>query len=83
MWNLDLTISCEAVGTTEPVNAEEKILLKTNPNDSLGGMAEQTGDNSERSSTNPTTKLDYRLDIERVNIRPRKLYFIGLLHFTF
>lgn len=60
----------------------QKILLKTNPNDSLGGMAERTGDQfiySERLWANPTTELD--IEIERVNIRPRKLYFIGLLNF--
>lgn len=55
----------------------QKILLKMNPNDSLGGMAEQTGYQfiySERSWANATTELD----IERVNIRLRKLYFILL-----
>lgn len=42
-----------------------------NPNNSLGGMAERTRDQfiySENSWANPTTKID----IERVNIRPRK-----------
>lgn len=53
-----------------------KILLKTNLNDSLGGMAEGTKNQSiyseescsEESWANPTSEIDN----ERVNIRPRK-----------
>lgn len=55
-----------------------------NPNDSLGGMAEQTRNqfiysysDSERSWASPKTEID----IERVNIRPRKVYFIELINF--
>ena len=50
----------------------QKILLKMNLNNSLGGMAEQTGDFLFYSfilrgrGLTPTTKID----IERVNIRP-------------
>jgi len=39
----------------------QKILLKTNPNDSLVGMAEVTENKfmySEKSLTNPTTEID-------------------------
>lgn len=61
-----------------------KILLKTNLNDSLGGMAERTKNQSiyfeescseescsEESWANPTSEIDN----ERVNIRPRKSLF--------
>lgn len=61
-----------------------KILLKTNRNDSLGGMAEGTKNQSiyseescseescsEESWANPTSEINN----ERVNIRPRKLWF--------
>lgn len=50
-----------------------------NPNDSLVGMAEVTENKlmySEKSWANPRTEIDIR-----VNIRPRKLYFLGLLNF--
>jgi hypothetical protein len=50
-----------------------------NSNDSWIGMAEPTRDQfiySEKFSTNDRTEIE----IERVNIRPRKLYFIGLLN---
>jgi len=76
--NSDLTINQEAMGTTEPVNAEDSI--ENESYDSLGGMAKRTRElffYSERSWTNPTTKID----IERVNIRPRRFYFIGLINF--
>ena len=55
----------------------QKILLKTNPNDSLGGMAERTRDQfiySDRSWANPTTEID----IERVS--PAKAFFSFLLN---
>lgn len=51
-----------------------------NLNDSLGGMAKGTWDLfvfSERSWTQSTTEID----IERVNIRPRKFDCIGLINF--
>ena len=78
MENSDLTINQEAMGTTEPVNAEDSI--ENESYDSLGGMAKRTRDlvfYFERSWTNPTTKIN----IERVNIRPRKFYFIVLIYF--
>lgn len=58
----------------------QKIILKTNPNNSLGGMAKRTRDQliySERECANPTTEID----IERVNIRLRKLLFYILLDY--
>lgn len=50
-----------------------------NLNDSLVGMAERTENQfiySKKSRANPTTEIE----IERVNIRPRKLSFLELLN---
>ena len=40
LWNSDLTIQGEAVGTTEPMIPQD--FIEKNPNTSLGRMAEQT-----------------------------------------
>jgi len=69
--NADLTIKQEVMGTMESVNAE--ILSKTNPNDSLVGMAEVTENKfiySEKSWANPTTEIDIEQIFARENFIP-------------
>lgn len=57
----------------EPMNAKD-FFEQTNLTDSLVGMAKWTGNQfiySEKSQTSATTEIE----IARVNIRPRKLFF--------
>lgn len=68
-----LAINREAVGTTEPVTAEDS--LEKNANDSLVGMAERAKNQFiyyERSWDWDTSTNER--NVERANIRPRKPY---------
>ena len=69
LWNSDLSINREVMGTTEPVNTKNSI-----ENELFIGQ--DGGRNRfiyvERSCTNPTTEID----MKRVNIRPRTIYIL-------
>lgn len=53
-----LIINREAMGTTEPVTTWDSI-KKKNPNDSLGGMAEQTRNLFHLSDVNKAEKSQF------------------------
>ena len=69
LWNSDLSINREVMGTTEPVNTKNSI-----ENELFIGQ--DGGRNrfmyAERSCANHTTEID----IERVNIRPRNIFIL-------